>query len=234
MSDLISIFKEKWTFFYLQNKRLVHATVACMSGLLLLALYFQTAPKPEAYLAAEEVVSKWKEEGSEISYDEMRRTLQKVPALEKKYASLIAQKLFQRNQLKDALELAHKSIEQIRDDAPFHASYGNTSLLIEQGFYQDALEKSVALKEQMLRECDLHSWAGRQPVGGSLLFTHNLLRIACLQKELKNRPGEKAAWDELERFLTEKETLAHLLYNNFRDKGLDLSHYIAERKKQLN
>jgi hypothetical protein len=234
MNDLIAIFKEKCSFFYLQNKRLVHAGLACVSGLLVLALYFQTAPKPEAYIAAEEIVSKWKQEGSEVSYDEMRKTLRKVPALEKKYASLIAQKLFQRNQLKDALELAHKSIEQIQEDAPFHAAYGKTTLLIEQGMYQDALEKSVALKEQMLRECDLELQAGRQPMGGSLLFTHNLLRIACLQKELKNKPGEKAAWDELERFLTEKQSLSQLLFTNFRDKGLDLSHYIAERKKQLS
>lgn len=234
MNDLISVFKEKWSFFYLQNKRLVHAGVACLSGLLVLALYFQTAPKPEAYIAAEELVSKWKEDDSQISYDEVRKTLKKVPSLEKKYASVIAQKLFQRNQLSDALELAHKSIEQIQEDAPFHAAYGNTTLLIEQGSYQDALERSVALKEKMLRECDLEKQAGRQPVGGALLFTHNLLRIACLQKELKNKPGEKAAWDELERFLTEKKCLSHLLFNNFKDKGLDLSHYITERKKQLS
>jgi hypothetical protein len=233
MGDLISVFKEKCMFFVLQNKRLLGAGMACFAGVLVLVVYFQTSPGTEAYAAAEASVAKWQEKADDASYIEMRNALRQVPTLEKKYGSVIAQKLFQRNRLADALSLAHKSIHQIEEDAPFHAAYGSTTLLIEQGAFQDALERSVSLKEKMQHQCDLDQQIGRQPVGGSLLYAHNLLRIASLQKELKNKPGEKAAWDELEQFLRTKESLSHLVFANFRDKGLDLSHYIAERRKQL-
>ncbi len=227
MNELISVFKEKYLFFIVQNKRFFNAGIACFLGLVLTVVYFQTAPGPEAYVAAEESVARWKETGDDVSYVEMRKALKKVPVLEKKYTSMIAQKLFQRNQLADALVLAQKSIRQIEEDAPFHAAYGASSLLIEQGSFQDALEKSVQLKENML------SQEGQSLAVGDLLYAHNLLRIACLQKELKNKPGEKAAWDELERFLGTKENLSHLVFANFREQGLDLSHYIAQRKKEL-
>jgi hypothetical protein len=106
--------------------------------------------------------------------------------------------------------------------------------LIEQGSFQDALEKAVALKETMQQNLNLQEeQIGHPPAGGVFLYVHNLLRIACLQKELKNKPGEKAAWDELERFLATKESLSQVVFSNFRDKGLDLSHYILERRKQL-
>lgn len=233
MDDLIAIFKEKVSFFVHQNKRYFSAGMACIAGVLILVVYFQTTPGAEAYLAAEESVARWQEKEDDASYIEMRKALRQVPALEKKYGSVIAQKLFQRNRLADALTLAHKSIHQIEEDAPFHAAYGSATLLIEQGAFQEALEKSVSLKETMQQECDIDLQIGQQPAGGSLLYAHNLLRIACLQKELNNKPGEKAAWEELERFLGTKESLSHLVFANFRDKGLDLSHYIAERRKQL-
>ena len=122
MDDLIAIFKEKCSFFILQNKRYLSAGIACLAGVLVLVIYFQTAPGSDAYLAAEESVIKWQELEDDASYIEMRKALKKVPSLEKKYGSVIAQKLFQRNRLADALSLAHKSIHQIEEDAPFHLS----------------------------------------------------------------------------------------------------------------
>ena len=64
-------------------------------------------------------------------------------------------------------------------------------------------------------------------VGGSLLYAQNLLRIAALQQQLKNRPGEMAAWEELENFLRDGTLLSHFA------SQADLNQYIAERKKQL-
>lgn len=231
--NFISYVKDKFATMDLQNRRWIASFASCIAGVIVLIVYFQTAPGPEAYAAAEEAVSKWKSTEDEVSYAEMRKALKNVPALERKYNSVIAQKLFERNRLSDALALAHQSLKAMEEDAPYHAAYGETTLLIEQGSFQEALERSVGLKERMSRQCNLEQKAGEQPAGGSLLFAHNLLRIACLQKELKNRPGEKAAWEELENFLKTKESLTHLVYNNFRDKGLDLAHYITERKKQL-
>ena len=226
-------FEEKFSFLRFQDKRWLTSAAACIAGIAVLIVFFQSGPKPEAYAAAEEAVSKWDASRDETTYLEMKKALRKVPALEKKYEATIAQKLFEGEKLSEALSMALSSIKRIEGDAPFHASYGETTILIEQGSYQDALEKSVGLKEVMNRDRDWAAITGEQLVGGSLLYAHNLLRIACLQQELKNKPGEKAAWEELEVFLKTKDTLSHLVFGNFREKGLDLSSYISERKKQL-
>ncbi len=226
MDDFIAFFKDRFT---LQQRRWIVSGCAFFAGLIILTAFLKSAPGPEAYSLAEAAVNKWQETGDTVSYLEMKKALRKVPSLERKYNAVIAQKLFQKDRLADALNLAYSSIQQIEEEAPFHAAYGKTTLLIQQGSYQDALEKSVSLKEKMLKACDFQN----QKAIGIYLYVHNLLRIACLQKELKNKPGEKAAWDELERFLGANATLAQTIFSRFRDKGLDLSHYIMERKKQL-
>ncbi len=225
-------FKERIIFTFLEHKRAFLAGIFCFAGLAVLGVYFQTAPGPEAYAQAEEAVAKWKEKDDDASYNEMRKALKKVPSLEKKHSGAIAQKLFQKNRLSEALTLAHRSMNAL-DEAPFHAAYSETSLLIEREGYQNALEQSVGLRENMLKNCDLNQEVGGHSVGGGLLFAHNLLRIACLQQELANRPGEKAAWEDLEKFLGTRASLQRLVFENFRDKSLDLSHYIIQRKKQL-
>lgn len=224
--DFISFFKER---FSLEQRRWLVPGLAFLTGLVVLTVFFKSAPGPESYALAEEAVSKWQANGDNASYIEMKKALKKVPTLERKYNAVIAQKLFQKDRLSDALNLAYSSIQQIEEEAPFHAAYGKTTILIEQGSFQDALEKSVGLKEKMQKHCDFQ----KQNVAGVYLYVHNLLRIACLQKELKNKPGEKAAWDELERFLDSRSSLSQTIFSQFRDKGLDLSHYIIERKKQL-
>ena len=72
-------------------------------------------------------------------------------------------------------------------------------------------------------------------MGGALLYAHNLLRVACLQQALGNAFGEEAAWEEFSAFLRlEKGSpLSDLILNSFREKGVDLSHYILERKSIL-
>jgi hypothetical protein len=94
---------------------------------------------------------------------------------------------------------------------------------------------SVVLKEKMAKDGGVEKFSGEQLVGGAVLYAHNLLRIACLQQALKNKPGEMAAWEELESFLhlNEKSPVGHLILKNFQEKGLNLSNYIAERKKDL-
>lgn len=226
MDSFFEFFKDK---FSLEQRRWILSGTAFFAGLIVLTVALKSTPGPEAYTLAEAAVNKWQVNGDTGSYFEMKKALKKVPNLERKYNAVIAQKLFQKDRLSDALNIAYSSIQKIEEEAPFHAAYGKTSLLIEQGSYQDALEKSVGLKERMQKQCNFQN----PNAGGTFLYVHNLLRIACLQKELKNKPGEKAAWDELERFLGSKSSLSQAVFSQFRDKGLDLSHYIIERKKQL-
>lgn len=226
-------FNGKFSFLGLENRRWVTSSLAFVSGVIVLVVYFQTGPSLETYMSAEESFAKWESSGDEAAYQEMRKALKKVPALEKKYAAVIAQRLFEKGSLPDALLFAHHSLKNLDVDAPFHVAYGETSLLIEQGAYQDALERSVALKEEMKAGSDFSQVIGDYPVGGAFLFAHNLLRIACLQKELNNKPGEKAAWEELEAFLKGNAVLGDQVFESFREKEVSLDQYIAERKKQL-
>jgi len=226
-------FEEKFSFPWFQDRRWVVSMGACVAGITLLMTYLLIGPNSESYLVAENAVAKWESSGDEVSFLEMKKALQKVPKLEEKYEATIAQKLFLTNHVPEALVLAHPSLKCLESEAPYHAHYGETTLLIEQGAYQDALERSVRLQEKMIRELDWSSFNQDVLMGGSILYVHNLLRIACLHKELGNKPGEKAAWETLESFLRDKESLAHLVWNSFQDKGLDLSHYISERKRQL-
>ncbi len=219
------------------NRRALTATTAFLAGLAVLAYSLQSGPKAPAFAHAERMFAKWAASPQdEALFQEMTQALKKVPALQQKYEAILAQKLLEGGKGAEALRLAYHSLELAKEETPFHAAYAATSLLIEQGEYQTSLQQAVALKEQMARECDVARFAKDPMVGGSLLYAHNLLRIACLQQELGNRPGEKAAWEELEAFLNLKEDspLSQYVLSGFHENGIDLSHYIAERKSALD
>lgn len=224
--------KDRFVLTFTENKRVFLASIFCFGGVVCLGIHFLIQPGPESYAKAEAAYQTWRENDDDASYAEMRKALKKVPTLQKKYIGAIAQKLFQKNRLSDALELANTSIKAL-DDAPFHSSYAQMSLLIKKGEYQKALEQSVSLKETMLKACDLQKEVGGHSVGGGLLYAHNLLRIACLHQELHNQPGEKASLEDLENFLSTSASLKRLVFETFRDKGLDLGDYILERKNKL-
>lgn len=220
---------QNWFLNLSERKKQIGVSVtSVIAGTAILIGYFQTGPNALNYAEAERVIAKWRDSpGDDVLYLNMKDAIRNVPALKKKYEAAIAQKLINTDKLSEALIMANSSLSRVKDEAPFHATYAMTSLLIEQGSFQEALEKAVALKEQMgvsfLTEYK----------GGSLLYVHNLLRIACLQQELKNRPGEKAAWEELETILKSKNKVAQILLGSFSEKQINLTQYIAERKKSL-
>jgi len=212
------------------------AGAAVFAGFCVLIFYFQSGPKVPDFVRAETLVAKWTAVPDDPAlFQEMSQALKKVPDLQKKYEPVIAQKLMEGGKGAEALQIAYRSLGLARLEVPYHAHFAETSLLIEQGQYQVALERAAGLKERMVKECNVESFWSKQAVGGALIFAHNLLRIACLQQELKNNPGEMAAWEELEEFLnkSEESPAGHLLLNTFQEKGLNLTHYIQERKSIL-
>lgn len=212
-----------------RKKQIAMSVASVIAGIAILIAYFQSGPNALKYAEAEEIYAKWYAAPEDDGlYESMQSAIRNVPALQKKYEAAIAQKLINTDKLTEALVMANRSLTRVKEEVPLHATYAMTSLLIEQGSYQEALEKAVALKEQMG-----HSYQSGQK-GGSLLYVHNLLRIACLQQQLKNRPGEKAAWEELEALLSTKSRPAQMLEGSFSEKQINLSQYIAERKKTLS
>jgi hypothetical protein len=211
-----------------RKKQIAIGSASVIAGVALLIGYFQSGPNALTYAAAEAAFSSWDASPHDDQlYQSMQEAIRTVPALQKKYEASIAQKLLNTDKINEALVMANRSLNRVKEDAPFHTTYAQTSLLIEQGSFQEALENAVALKEQMG-----NSYLTEQK-GGSLLYAHNLLRIACLQQQLKNRPGEKAAWEELEGFLRSGTSHARTLLGSFSDKQVNLSQYITERKKTL-
>lgn len=214
------------------HKHKIGAFFLIFLGFVVLTMQAQSGRDLDRYAIAEEKMSLWlKNPEDDKVFLDMKKALKKVPDLEKKYGAMIAQELFQRDHFQDALGYAEDALKNLNQEAPFHAVFGATTVLIEKGSFQDALEQAVHLKQIM--ETEGVATALDQAGSASVLYAHNLLRIACLQKELLNKPGEKAAWDELESFLKQRDGVSKQVLNNFRDHGLDLSHYIQERKKSL-
>ncbi len=211
-----------------QKKQIIIGTAAVIAGVAILITYFQSGPNALTYAKAEAAFAEWEAAPQDEGlYRNMVEALASAPSLQKKYEATIAQRLLNTDKINEALIMANRSLVRVKDEVPFHATYAQTSLLIEQGSFQKALENAVALKELMgAPYLSDHK-------GGSLLYAHNLLRIACLHKELKNRPGERAAWEELEAFLQKKSPVSQLILTSFSEREVDLTQYISERKKSL-
>jgi hypothetical protein len=217
-----------------RKKEVLISVASVIGGIAILIGFLQSGPDPISYARAEAAFEEWSASPQdEILYRKMKLSFRKIPALEKKYEAVIAQKLLDTDKSDEAIQIAERSLKRVKGEIPYHGEFAQTTLLIERGAHQQALEKAVGLKESMSRNFDLSSFSKDRLAGGSLLYAHNLLRIACLQQELKNHPGEKAAWEELESFLSANSAVADLVQNNFSEKKLNLSQYIAERKKQL-
>lgn len=219
---------------YFRRKEVLIGAASVIAAIGILIVYFQMGPNANAYATAEMAYSKWNASSmDEELYSKMKEAIRKVPALEKKYEAAIAQSLLDGEKVDEAMAMAKRSLGRIKEDIPFHAAFAQNSLMIEQGAYQDALEKAVQLKERMLQAFNVEEFSGNRYAAGSLLYAHNLLRIACLHEKLNNRHGEKAAWEELEGLIQKQSIVSDLLLASFSEKQIDLNAFIAERKKHL-
>ena len=200
--ELPPFFQEKFAIFEkfpLRYRPWISSLAASLAGLAMTVAYFRMNPQSSGVIEAENVFVKWEASPQdELLFQSMKKALSKVPSLKQKYEPAIVQKLIEIGKGGEAIAMASYSLGKISEEAPFHAAFAETSLLIESGSYQEALQRSVGLKEKMSKEWNLTSLPENELLGGSVLYAHNLLRIACLHLELKNRPGEIAAWDELE------------------------------------
>jgi hypothetical protein len=211
-----------------QKKQIAIGSSAVLGGIVILIAYFQSGPSALSYAKAQKVVAAWEASPlDEKLYRNMREAIQHVPALGERFEASIAQTLLNTEKVNEALSMANRSLNRVKEEAPFHVAYAKTSLLIEQGQFQKALENTVALKELMGPSYLL------EDKGGALLYFHNLLRIACLQQELKNMPGEKAAWEELENLLLTNKEMGSVILSSFSENTVGLLQYIQDRKKSL-
>lgn len=164
----------------------------------------------------EEKFSAWeKHPADEALYQSLKSSAKKLSGPHPIQAR-IAQTLLSMGRAEEAELWARPSIEKLRKIDPAYAEFADISLAIVHKKPQEALERSVSLKEALEDK-------------KSLLYGKNLVRIAFLQQLLGNRAGETAAWAELEELL-EAQGKGKIL-QGLAHRESDFQDYLDVRKK---
>jgi len=199
---------------------------AALFGVIILAIaYFTNSSTEKQTVAAQQAFDRWKQSPDDAALEKkMRKALANTPQLKKALQAEIAQTMLAAGWVGASEMMAEHCIEQLKKESPLHASFAATTFLIEKRQYQTALEQAVSLKQKLK--------------AGSILHAYNLLRIALLQKQLSNKPGELAAWKEVKTLFDAKTDASSLLEANFQKrsgkKSFALTDFIAQREKTLN
>jgi len=220
-------FKERVLQYYFLNRGKVHSYAGAFVAIAVLCItYLNSTPSAAEANRAKTLFEQWKQTPSNQKlYKEMRLSVKKIPGLERSLEAQTAQILLSDGQFDAAEVLAKSSLNRLRKESPIHAAFGSTSILIEKKEYQKALEASVALKEEMERMSD----------NKSTIYACNLLRIAFLQKQVCNAPGELCAWEEVKTLMEMQgnSNAAQFLRNNFDEKSFSLTDFISQREKSI-
>lgn len=165
--------------------------------------------------------------------------LKRRPDLQSKYDGRIAQTLLTRDDLKQALPFAERTLARTsQDNLPFYADYANTTLLISAQKYEDALKTALALKDKMIAEAKENG--GAQEFGDAL-YLFNLLRIAMLQQQLGQNAEELKAWQEFKQAAVRSSETSYFvqpemfetILKQLQEGKASLFNYIEAREKLL-
>jgi hypothetical protein len=167
----------------------------------------------------------WKQTpGDGLLAKEMERALEKAPGLKRALEAEIAQVFLSDGQFHNADVMATNCIERLNLESPLHAEFAQASLLIEQKEYQKALELSVSLKEHLEGDEERSSLCG-----------WNLLRLAFLQKQLHNKSGELAAWEDVKEFMQKGGNSAGKFFEiGIGRPDFSLADFISHREREIS
>lgn len=181
----------------------------------------------------------------------LTQILQQHPSLQAKYEGLIAQALIDRNEVVQALPFAESTFRRVgKDNLPLYIDYSEITLLIGQNHYEEAIKKSITLKEKMNKLLASDRSSESQLVGqnlkesfGEYLYAFNLLRIAFLQKHAGTAEQEIQSWKEWKDYMgpigmlqlgSSFNTKAFFATAQlFNEGNLSLNYYIDERLQTL-
>ena len=167
----------------------------------------------------------------EEAFQRLQQILKARPDLESKYDGLLAQTLINRGNLSEAKVYADRTLARTsRDHLPLYADYAQTTLLIGQEQYKDALLKALQLKQQMLDAASAEGQQAGTQGFGNILFAFNLLRIAMLEQQVGTPEDELKAWQTLKDYAKGFP----ILQQHFEEGGVSLLNYIEAREKVLN
>lgn len=130
------------------------------------------------------------------AYERLQTLMSKHPELHAAYDGALGQTFLNRNELDAARPYVKATLARTASDAlPLYAQFANTTLVIGEKNYSQALKEAIALQQTMNDEvAQIPQTADRS--FGDELFALNLLRIAILQQEQGDRAGELKTWQE--------------------------------------
>lgn len=173
----------------------------------------------------------------------LTQILQQQPSLQAKYDASIAQILIDRNETTQALPFAESTFQRVgKDNLPLYIDYSEITLLIGQNHYSEAIKRSIALKEKMLKLLSSNNQLVEQGFG-EFLYAFNLLRIAFLQRYAGTPEQEMKSWHEWKEY-TGPIGMANLgskfdvkaffaAAQLFNEGPISLNYYIDERLQTL-
>ncbi len=146
-----------------------------------------------------EVTSQAKQE----AFLKLSQLIQKQPDLGAKYDARIAQIMIDRNDFEQAKPYAESSLERVsKDKIPSYVDYAQITLLISANQFEEAIKRSIILKEQMLNTIEQWSEGTKERSFGELLFAFNLLRIPLLQQQVGAIVEERRSWEEWKSYMS--------------------------------
>lgn len=165
-------------------------------------------------------------EGSIAATDleQLNAIMQRHPEIKPKYQGPLAQTLLVAQQAPQAQKYADDIFKRTQPEhLQLYQDYSQTSLLIGEGRYADAVTQAVQLKDKMDQ---------LNASENSLLYVYNLIRLALLYQQTGKAQEELDTWGELQ---TQAQRLEAVLAVNqiFKIGQASLNQYIEARENTL-
>lgn len=227
--------------FISQNGRLVSYVLVAL--VLLFYVFYRVSSNNKLdtqrdYIQAEQYLSSFRTSRTTDSAD-LLSSLQKIidrrPELHAKYDGLIAQTLIKRGE-ESAHEFATAMFERTAELGPalnIYQDYSETSLFISEGHYEQALQRALALDEQIKVFEIVDAPTPMETNSLATVMAFNQLRIALLHQQMNHPTEELEAWKTVKNsWSTDNQTITPAQL--FQKGKVSLSDYIAARKEFLN
>lgn len=221
-------FREKILRFYFFNKEKVYSSgLAFIAGIAVLIFYFSAGSSEKDAGLCAKIFDQWQKKPTDFQLKkDLDIAARKIPGFQKGIEAEVAQILLSCGNVELADPIAKRCIDRLKIDFPLHAIFSEATLWIEKKEFQKALEISVGLKEAIEREAGCLELA--------TIYSYNLFRIACLQKQVGNVPGERLAWEEVRAFMDKQQLGRQFLDMAFRKKGFSLTDFISVREQAIH
>lgn len=161
---------------------------------------------------------------ADADFEQLETLLQRHPELKPKYEGALAQTFLITGQTPQAQTLIDDIFKRTQPDhLQLYQDYTQTSLLIAQGHYPEALQRSQQLKTSL-------NQIGEE--ANPLLYVFNLIRLGMLYQQTGQTQEELNIWDQLQNQTKRIEGV--LAANQVLKMGqASLNQYIEERKNNL-